>query len=206
MGMRMQKRFLLIAAILIAVGLGMWIADLKMMNASSLPVLSDIGTDFELTATDDARISLKDYRGRIVIVFFGYTSCPDVCPTGLYTLKKVMYELGKDSKQLQVLFISVDPERDSAERLQEYVSFFHRDFIGLTGTLEETTRVANAYLAQFIKEPVLPDGGYQVSHSAFFYLLDKQGRARVLHDPSSTAEQIVMDVHSLLDEYDEFIF
>jgi len=135
-----------------------------------------------------------------VIVLFGYTSCPDVCPTGLYTLKQVMDKLGEDSGQVQVLLITVDPERDSAERLREYVSYFHRDFIGLTGTLKEITGVAKAYLTEIRKEPPLPGGDYQVSHSAFFYLLDKQGRARALHDPTSTPAQITADVRSLLAE------
>jgi protein SCO1/2 len=94
-----QKYLLLIAALLIATGLVMWLANQGIMNTSSLPVLADISTDFELTAADGARIRLKDYRDRIVIVFFGYTSCPDVCPTGLYTLKQVMDKLGKDSGQ-----------------------------------------------------------------------------------------------------------
>jgi len=201
-----QKRFLLIAALVIATGLGAWLVNQGMMNTSSLPVLADIGTDFELTAADGARVRLRDYRDRIVIVLFGYTSCPDVCPTGLYTLKQVMDKLGEDSGQVQVLLITVDPERDSAERLREYVSYFHRDFIGLTGTLKEITGVAKAYLTDISKEPPLPGGGYQVNHSAFFYLLDRQGRVRVLHDPTSTPAQIATDVRSLLAERKGFIF
>ena len=206
MGKGKQKYFLLIAVLLIATGLGMWLANQGVMNTSSLPILADIGTDFELTATGGARIGLKDYRDRIVIVFFGYTSCPDVCPTGLYTLKKVMDKLGKDSAQVQVLLITVDPERDSAERLREYVSYFHPDFVGLTGTLKEITRVAKTYLTEFKKEPPSPGGGYQVSHGAFFYLLDRQGRVRVLHDPTSTPAKIAADVRSLLAERKGFIF
>jgi len=200
MGKSKQKHLFLIAVMLIAAGLGMWIANYSAKNKSSLPILADIGADFELTATDGTRIRLKDYRDRIVIVFFGYTSCPDVCPTGLYTLKQVMDKLGKDSGQVQVLLITVDPERDSAERLREYVSHFHPAFIGLTGTPQEIARVAKAYLTEFKKEPPLPGGGYQVSHSAFFYLLDKQGRVRVLHDPTSTPAQIAADVRGLLAE------
>ncbi|GMR18745.1 MAG: SCO family protein [Gammaproteobacteria bacterium] len=194
-----------IAALLIATGLGIWLVNQGIMNTSSLPVLADIGTDFELTAADGVRIRLKDYRDRIVIVLFGYTSCPDVCPTSLYTLKQVMDKLGEDSGQVQVLLITVDPERDSSERLKEYVSYFHRDFIGLTGTLKEITGVAKAYLTEIRKEPPLPDGGYQVSHSAFFYLLDRQGRVRALHDPTSTPAQIAADVRSLLAERKGFI-
>ncbi len=200
LGKGKQKHFLLIAALVIATGLGIWLANQGRLNTSSLPVLADIGTNFELAAADGTRIMLKDYRGRIVIVFFGYTSCPDVCPTGLHTLKQVMRNLGKDSSQLQVFLITVDPERDSAERLQKYVNYFHRDFIGLTGTLEEITQVAKSYLTDFMKEPPLPDGGYQVSHGAFFYLLDKQGRVRTLHDPTSTPAQIATDVQKLLAE------
>ncbi len=201
-----KKHFHLIAVILIAAGVGVWLVNYSLMNTSSLPILADIGTDFELTASGGKRIRLTDYRGRIVIVFFGYTSCPDVCPTSLYTLKLVMNKLGKDTGQVQVLLITVDPERDSAERLREYVSYFYPGFIGLTGTLKEITRVAKAYLTEFRKEPPLPGGGYQVSHGAFFYVLDRQGRVRVLHDPTSTPAQIAADVRSLLAERKGFIF
>jgi len=201
-----QKYFVLITVILIASVLGMWLANHRMKNLSSLPILADIGTDFKLTAAGNARVRLQDYRNQIVIVFFGYTSCPDVCPTSLYTLKHVMNKLGKDSEQVQVFMITVDPERDSAERLREYTQHFHPDFIGLTGTLNEITKVAKTYLTEFRKEPPTPDGNYQVTHSAFFYLLDKQGQVRALHDPTSTPEKIAADVYSLLAERKGFIF
>jgi protein SCO1/2 len=206
MGKAKRKYLLLIAVILGAAGLGAWVANERMINTSSLPVLADIGSDFELTATGGERIRLMDYRDRIVIVFFGYTSCPDVCPASLYTLKQVVDELGKDSAQVQVLLITVDPERDSAERLREYVSYFHPGFIGLTGTLKEITSVAKAFLTEFRKEPPSPSGDYLVSHGTFFYLLDRQGRVRVLHDPISTPAQIAADVRSLMAEPKGFIF
>ena len=201
-----KKYLLLFVVMLIATGSGIWLANIRLMNTSSLPVLADIGADFELMTTGGTRIGLKDFRDRIVIVFFGYTSCPDVCPTGLYTLRQVMDQLGDDAGQVQVLLITVDPERDSAERLQEYTGYFHPDFIGLTGTPTEITGVARAYQTQVEKEPPLPGGNYLVTHSTFFYLLDRQGRVRVLHDPTSTAAQITADVRSLLVERKGFIF
>ncbi len=144
------------------------------------------------------RVNTRDYRGQVVILFFGYTHCPDVCPNSMYTLKMVMDLLDGDSDRVQVLMVTVDPERDSAGHLQEYVSYFHPRFIGLTGTQEEIAEVAKKYSAQYEKDSASSDGGYQVSHSAFFYLLDQEGRVRALHDPRSSAAQIVADVQALL--------
>jgi protein SCO1/2 len=117
-----------------------------------------------------------------------------------------MDRLGDESGQVQVFLITVDPERDSAEKLKTYVSYFHPDFIGLTGTPNEIAGAAKAYLTQFEKEPPLPGGSYQVSHSTFFYLLDRQGRVRVLHNPTSTPAQITADVQSLLAEREGLFF
>lgn len=189
---------MLIAVLLIITASGIWIAKRNAMNSVSLPILADLGSDFVLTGAGGKRVALKEYRDKVVILFFGYTSCPDVCPTGLYTLRRVMDKLGEDSIKAQVLLITVDPERDSADRLREYVGHFHPDFIGLTGTLKEITMVAKSYLTEFKKESPSADGGYQVSHGAFFYLLDQQGQVRTLHDPTSTPAQIAADVQSLL--------
>lgn len=204
MTIKRSKYYLLIAVLLIITVAGVWVAKRSAMNSASLPILADLGSDFVLTGADGKRVGLKDYRDKVVILFFGYTSCPDVCPTGLFTLKRVMDKLGKDSAKVQVLLITVDPERDSADRLREYVGHFHSGFIGLTGTLKEITVVAKSYLTQFRKESPSPGGGYQVSHSAFFYLLDQKGQVRKLHDPASTPAQITADVQSLLRE-DYFI-
>lgn len=199
--MSAEKRyyFFLFALLATVAATGIWIAKSSESDSTSLPVLADFGTDFELAGPGNKRIGLKDYRNQVIILYFGYTYCPDVCPTDLYTLKQVMGQLGKKSTQVQVLMITVDPERDSADRLQKYVEYFHPDFIGLSGSLKEITRVAKAYLTDFSKEPATSDGGYQVSHNAFIYLLDKKGRVRVLHDPVSTPEQIAVDIRTLLD-------
>ncbi len=196
-----KKKYLsLILLMLMAAGFGLWIANYSATDTTSLPILADIETDFDLATSGNARARLKDYRDHIVIVFFGYTSCPEVCPTGMYNLKQVMDILGDTAEQVQVLLITVDPERDTAEQLQEYVSHFHPDFTGLTGTLEEITKVANGYLTEFKKGPPFPDGSYHVGHSTHYYVLDKQGRARALHDLAASPALIAADVRNLLVE------
>jgi protein SCO1/2 len=200
MSFKRSKYFLIITIVILAITMGYWIAKRSAMNSSSLPILSDFGADFKLIVAGGKRVGLNDYKDKVVMLFFGYTFCPDVCPTGMYVLKQVMHTLGTDSTQLQVIMISVDPERDSVDRLQKYVQYFHPSFIGLTGTLKEINQVTKAYLTSFKKEPPSENGDYQVSHGAFFYLLDKQGRVRKLHGPISTPAQIVTDVKSLLAE------
>jgi protein SCO1/2 len=204
MSVKKSTYFFLIAVLVITTGAGIWLSKADIGSSRSLPVLADFGADFELTGPGNKRVQLKDYRDQVVIIFFGYTYCPDVCPTGLYTLQHVMQRLGKQSTQVQVLMITVDPERDTVEHLQKYVTHFHSDFIGLTGSLEDITRVTKAYLTDFKKEAPAVDGSYQVSHNAYFYILDKKARVRVLHDPVSTPEQIAVDIRSLLDEGNGF--
>lgn len=200
MSVKKRTYFFMIVLLAITTAGGMWISKSSISNSRVLPILADFGTNFELTGPGNKRIGLKDYRGQVVILFFGYTYCPDVCPTGLYTLQQVMDRLGEESTQVQVLMITVDPERDFVNHLQEYVTHFHSSFIGLTGSLKEITRVTKAYLTDFIKEAPAPDGSYQVSHNANFYILDKKARVRVLHDPISTPEQIASDIRTLLEE------
>jgi len=195
------KNYLLAGGMLMALGLGVlavtWSEKRSATQQASLPVLADIGGDFELTGSGGTHIALKNYRGQVVILFFGYTYCPDVCPTSMYTLKRAMDLLGPVSEQVQVLMVTVDPERDSADHLQKYVSHFHPRFIGLSGKPKEIDRVAKAYLVHYEKDASI-GATYLVGHSAFFYLLDQQGRVRVLHDPRSTPENIAADVQRLL--------
>lgn len=137
----------------------------------------DIGGAFSLTTHDGKRVTDRDFRGRWLLVFFGYTFCPDVCPTALGTVAVVMDELGPLAERVQPLFITVDPERDTPEVLAEYVAQFHPRIIGLTGTPEEIAQVAKAYRAFYRK--VVPEGSdqadYLMDHSAYLYLMGPDG-------------------------------
>jgi protein SCO1/2 len=162
-----------------------------------LPVIADLGGDFELARAGGAPTRLQDYRGRIVLLFFGYTHCPDVCPTTLYALKLAMDELGKAAGQVQVIMVTVDPERDAPEQLEQYVRYFDPQFVGLSGTTEQIDQVARQYRV-YRQKAQSAAGGYSVSHGAYVYLLDQKGRVRVLFGDGSKQAEIAEGVRQLL--------
>jgi len=158
----------------------------------------DPAPDFTLTSSTGKTIGLSDFEGKIVVLFFGYTYCPDVCPTTLFEMKRAMDALGKKAEEVQVIFISVDPQRDTPERLEEYVANFHQDFIGATGTLEHVSEVASLYGVFFEYVQEENRTGYLVNHTASQFLIDRDGRLAVLLPPNSTGEEIAEDVKLLL--------
>ncbi len=134
------------------------------------------GGDFQLQSADGP-VSLKDYRGKVVVIYFGYTWCPDVCPTSLGMLSAALNELtGEELSRFQALFISVDPERDSVDRLKEYGAYFHPSILGITGTPEQLRQVAKQYGAAYRIVKQDSAAGYLVDHSADLYVVDRQGR------------------------------
>lgn len=168
--------------------------------AQAPPVIADLGGDFELSGAGRARVRLQDYRGRIVLLFFGYTHCPDVCPTGLYTLKQAVEGLGKSGDQAQVIMVSVDPQRDSPDHLAQYMRYFDPRFVGLSGTPEEVDKVARQYRVFYRRGDSTRQGEYLVSHSAYVYALDRQGRVRALHGAEVKPAEITETVRQLLRE------
>ena len=136
------------------------------------------GKKLELTDHNGQRRTLEDFKGKVVAVFFGFTHCPDACPTTLLDLATVARELGPDAQRLQVLVVTVDPERDTPEVMRQYVASFNPTFLGLYGTREETAAVAKEFKVYFQKQPQ-PGGGYTVDHSAGTFVLDKNGRLRL---------------------------
>ncbi len=139
---------------------------------------------------------LADFRGKAVLLFFGYTRCPDVCPTTLLRMSEVLRLLDADARKVQVLWMTVDPERDTQALLGNYVGAFNPAFLGLRGTPAQTDAVTEAFKVRYdityYKDEVL------VSHSAFGYLIDGRGRTRVKVDYDATPEQIAHDVRDLL--------
>lgn len=139
--------------------------------------ISEIGGPFTLVDHDGRTVSEKDFAGRPTMVFFGFMSCPDVCPTALSNVSELLRQLGDEAKDIRVLFISVDPERDTPERLKTYVSNFDRRVVGLTGSQDQVAAAAKAYRAYFKKVP--QDGGnYTMDHTATVYLMDRSGKFR----------------------------
>jgi protein SCO1/2 len=141
---------------------------------------ADYGKDFALTDHTGKTRTLADFRGKVVVMFFGYIHCPDVCPTTLAELKVVKEQLGEDGKRLQVLFVTLDPERDTPQLLASYASAFDPSFLGLYGDAAATARVAKEFKVFYQKAPGKTPDSYTVDHSAGSYVFDPQGRLRLL--------------------------
>ncbi|MEX2648861.1 MAG: SCO family protein [Alphaproteobacteria bacterium] len=134
-----------------------------------------VGGPFALTDSSGKRVTEKDFLGRYLLIYFGFTSCPDVCPTELSVMAAALDRLGADGKNVQPILITVDPERDTVETLADYVASFHPRLIGLTGTVEEIQAVAKAYRVYFAKTAPDATGDYSVDHSSVVYLMDPDG-------------------------------
>lgn len=150
--------------------------------------------DFTLTTADNAHVRLSDYRGKVVLLYFGYTFCPDVCPTTLTSVKKAFAQLGALANQAQFLMVTVDPERDTADRLTEYVHFFDPRFVGLTGSPEDIAQVAKSFGASYAKEAGSAATGYLMSHTARISVIDVHGLIRQFIPFEATADDIATSV------------
>ncbi|MFC2023374.1 SCO family protein [Chloroflexota bacterium] len=155
--------------------------------------------DFVLTDQYGQPFRLSDQKDHVVLLFFGYTACPDVCPTTLATWRKVHEALGEQAKDVRFAFVTVDPERDTPERLGLHVNAFNPDFIGLTGTQEELTPVYEAFDVYFEKDTSSGSAlGYLVNHTATAFVVDQQGEWRLRVTYGTLPEDIVHDVRELL--------
>jgi protein SCO1/2 len=158
---------------------------------------ADFGRGFQLTDHNGKPRTLEDFKGKVVAVFFGYVYCPDVCPTTMGELALVMKELGKDAERVQVLFITVDPERDTPELLAQYVPGFHPSFLGLYGDTDATMRTAKEFKVFYQKQP-MSGSGYSVDHSAGTYVYDASGRLRLFSAYGQGAQKMLHDMRILL--------
>ena len=152
--------------------------------------------DFRLTDHNGKPRTLADFRGKVVVLFFGYTHCPDVCPTTLADLAQTMRLLGKDAGRVQVLFVTVDPERDRAEMLAQYVPAFDPSFLALYGDPQATAQVAKVFGVIYQKQPT--SSGYNMDHSAGTFLIDTAGKTRLLAPYGQRAEWLADDIRLLL--------
>ena len=193
----MQKPILLVAVAVLG-ALLLWlllfwdpVADQSSGHRSLELAAEPVGGEFELQSPDGT-IALSDLRGQVVLLYFGYTACPDICPTNL-AITALAYRglTRRERAQVQVLFVSVDPGRDTPERLSEYVAYFHPDFIGLTGSEQRLAAVAQRYGAAF-RRSHQPDSamGYMVDHSASSYIIDPTGALVEILDHATPAEEI----------------
>jgi protein SCO1/2 len=168
-------------------------------NATGL-VAEDIGGDFTLNGPQGSPVSLSDFQGKLVLLYFGYTSCPDICPSSLSIMQRTMRGLGKDAGEVQGIFVSVDPARDGGARLQEYARYFHPSFIGLEGSEAQTRAAARQWNVSYQKEQSDSAAGYLIAHSDYIYLLDREGELAALFNSKSRHGELVGVIRKLLEE------
>ena len=154
--------------------------------------------DFKLTDHTGKARTLADFRGKVVAIFFGYTQCPDVCPTTLADLAATMQALGPDAARVQVLFVTIDPERDTPALLSQYVPAFNPSFLGLYGDAAATAAVAKEFKVLYQKQPGVTPGSYTMDHSAGTFIYDPQGRPRVYESYGQKADVYAHDIRQLL--------
>ena len=156
--------------------------------------------DFTLMASNGEPMSLSDLRGKVVLLYFGYTYCPDACPTTLAQLKKLPPALGDRAEDVQVVMITVDPQRDTPEALREYLAAFHPSFLGLTGTAEEIAAAAAPFGIYFAAHEGTVASGYLVDHTTSVTAIDKDGYIRLVYPYETPGEDIIADVRRLVHE------
>jgi protein SCO1/2 len=142
--------------------------------------------------------TLADFKGKVTLVFFGYTQCPDVCPTTLAEIAEVKRKLGADGDKVQTVFVTVDPERDTPEVLAAYVANFGRDFVALRGTLEQTKAAAKEFKVFYAKAPGRSEGSYTMDHTAGTFVFDPKGRVRLFVRYGGGTDAAVQDIKLLL--------
>lgn len=158
----------------------------------------DYAKDFALTDHHGKARTLADFKGQVVVMFFGYTQCPDVCPTTMAEMAAVMQQLGKDADKVQVLFVTLDPERDTRELLAAYVPNFDKRFLGLYGDLPATEKVAKEFKVFYQKVPGKTADSYTLDHTAGSYVFDREGRIRLFLRNGQGTEPVVHDLKILL--------
>jgi len=158
-----------------------------------------IGGDFELTSQLNQPYSSTDSRGKVVILFFGFTHCPDVCPNTLSTVQTVLGQLGERAKHIQPIFVTVDPKRDKPEILNNYLKYFSNDFIGLTGTSEEIDKVVKQFQGFFSYEGDVASGQYTVDHTSNLYIINTVGEVTNIIPYGLPPEAITNLIEKLLD-------
>ena len=160
---------------------------------------ADFAREFELTSHHGQSVRLADFKGKVVVLFFGFMHCPDVCPTTLSELNVVMERLGADAKHVQVLFVTVDPERDTLENLSSYMGAFNPDFLGLSGTADEIATVTQEFKVIYQKVEGSMSDTYSVDHSAGTYVFDRDGQVRLFVPYGANPDELTSDILQLIE-------
>lgn len=184
--------------IALAVAATVWFTGPASFRGASYGEPYPVAPPIQLTRANGEPFRLSDQRGKFVLLFFGYTSCPDVCPTTMAELKLVVDGLGEAANSVQVVFISVDPDRDTPEKIQKYVEHFNPNFIGLTGSLDELQKIWDGYGVFRSVNEADSAMGYTVDHTARVTLVDADGNLRLSYSFQTPVEDIVYDIKLLL--------
>ena len=190
---RMVLTALAAATALLATGCG----DKRLDDIHGMPLTgTKMGASFELTDPQGNTRTLSDFKGKVTLVFFGFTQCPDVCPTALLRAVEAKRMLGEDGDRLQVVFITLDPERDTPEVLNAYVTAFDPSFLGLYGSLEQTKKTAQDFKVYYAKVPT--GSSYTLDHTALSYVYDADGGLRLALRHTQSAEEFASDIGKVM--------
>ena len=173
-----------------------WAADVRLKSGAFEP--ARMAPELNLASSEGKDLKLERYRGKVVALSFGYTNCPEVCPTTLSRLAQVRKSLGASGRDFQVVYVTVDPERDDAKRMREFLASFDATFVGGTGTPAQLAKVYREYGVTAVKHPASIGGTYGVEHSAFVYLIDREGRLRAMVPYGERPEDVAHDAALLL--------
>lgn len=203
----MKARFIRIAAasvlaIAVSAGIAWWqVRNAETTMESGVKTAVPIGGPFTLTDNHGRTVTDADFRGKYMLIYFGYTYCPDVCPTELGVMTQVVDQLGPKAERIQPVFITVDPDRDTVAHINDYVGLFHPRLVGLTGTEEQVREAARAYRVYYAKAP-MKDGkpeDYLMDHSSFIYLMGPDGKFVGVYPGGTAADKIVQDLSGRID-------
>lgn len=169
-------------------------------SSKQIPIAGkQFGGEFTLQPEGGEAVSLSDFKGKVVVMYFGFASCPDVCPTSLAIISSAMKSLSEEEvADVQGLFISLDPERDNGEKLKQYAGYFHKNMVGITGTLEQVQKVARQYGTYFTKVAGSSETNYLIDHTSVTFIIGKDGKFATSKSHGATAEQIVEGIRSAL--------
>jgi protein SCO1 len=192
----------------LASGVAWWLSGCDRHSLSGQPLApafkgiditgADYARGFSLTDFNGKACTLADFKGRVVMLYFGFVQCPDVCPTALTRAAAVMERLGPQAADLQVIFVTVDPERDTPELLSEYMKAFHPAFLALTGSADQIAQTAKEFRAYYKKVPT--GSSYTMDHTALSYLFDREGHVRVALRHEQGVDDYAADIRALLDQ------
>lgn len=196
----MKKLVLMAVAVLLVLAVVVAWETTREAPREPLPVNTRMGGEFTMVDQNGETFSSDQLTGQVVLMFFGFTHCPDICPATMARMAQLYKQLEASGHgdDVQVVFVTFDPERDTPEHLQQYLAWFHEDFIGLTGSEEQVAEIARQYSVVYMPVGEDSQGGTEFAHSDFVYLIDREGRVRKLYPVDADLEEIKDDLRTLL--------